>query len=139
MDRIFKGLLMFGLIAIPASAQNFTTAAEVRPILQATKPHWIAVREWEGQDLVYFTNLLAWRCGVGEVRYGVNGAAPETMLGMEPCYEGEAAPNALKMPDGTQPYVALPLGSVQTLTVVAVFDDGTQEVGQYERLAVMTP
>ena len=63
------------------------------------------MREWEGQDLIYFTNLLAWRCGVDSVAYGVNGAAAETALAMEPCYEAEAQPNALKMDGGILPYV----------------------------------
>ena len=89
--------ILFALLAHPLLAQSMTTAAEIRPILTATKPQWVAVREYDGKDLVYFTNLLAWRCGVTSVSYGLNGAAPETVLPMEPCYEAEATPNALKM------------------------------------------
>lgn len=126
------------LLAPAALAQNFTTAAEVKPILSATKPQWIAVREYDGRDLLYFTNLLAWRCGVEKVSYGVNGAAPETPLTMEPCYEAEAQPNALKVED-ILPYVSLDLGSVQTVTVRVTFDDGSTEEGSYERAKVMTP
>lgn len=132
-------VLLGGVAAPGVMAQTMTTAADVKPILQATKPQWIAVREYDGQDLLYFTNLLAWRCGVNEVRYGVNGAAPAEVLAMEPCYEGEAAPNALKMPEGSTLYITLPLGSVQTVTVDVQFDDGTAETGQYDRTAVLTP
>jgi hypothetical protein len=127
------------LAALPAAAQNYTTAAEVKPILTATKPAWIAVRAYEGQDLLYFTNLLAWRCGVESVAYGINGAAPETPLPMEPCYETEAAPNALKMDQGVLVYVTLPLESVQTVTVLVTYDDGSTETAAYERAAVLTP
>jgi hypothetical protein len=121
-----------------ANAENFTTAAEVKPILTATKPQWIAVREYDGRDLLYFTNLLAWRCGVDVVAYGLNGAAPQTVLAMEPCYD-EAQPNALKMDQGVLPYIEEELGSVQSVTVSVTFDDGTIEEGSYERKAVLIP
>ena len=124
-------------MAAGADAQTFTTAAEVKPILTATKPAWIAVREYDGRDLLYFTNLLAWRCGVSEVSYTVNGGAL-TPLEMEPCHEDTATPNALLM-ETIQPYVSLDLKSVETVSVTVTFDDGSTEVGEYLRAAVMTP
>ena len=131
--------LMFLGTALPAHAENFTTAAEVKPILTATKPAWIAVREYEGQDLVYFTNLLAWRCGVEKISYGLSGAAPEVELVAEPCYDAEPQPNALKMDQGVLPYINQALGSVQSVTVLVTFDDGTTETGEYLRAAVLMP
>ena len=125
--------------AAPGQGQDFTTAAEVKPILTMTKASWIALRPEGGNDLLYFTNALAWRCGVSEIRYGVNGAAPETVLEMEPCYEGEATPNALKMDKGIMPYVVLPLESVASVAVVVVFDDGSEEPATYQRKAVLIP
>lgn len=126
-------------IATPALAQTFTTAAEVKPILAATKASWIAVREYEGQDLVYFTNLLAWRCGVSAVSCGLNGAAPETPLAMEPCHEDEAQPNALKMDGGPLVYITEALSSVQSVKVLVTYDDGSTEEADYQRKDVLTP
>ncbi len=126
-------------LALPAVAQSFTSAAEVKPILSATKPQWIAVREWDGQDLIYFTNLLAWRCGVESVAYGVNGAAPEVPLVIEPCYKTEAQPNALKMDQGVLPFVTQALSSVQTVTVLVTYDDGSTDTADYARAAVLMP
>ncbi len=125
------------LLATPLAAQTFTTAAEVKPILLATKPAWIAVREFDGRDLLYFTNLLAWRCGVSEVLYSVNGGEP-VQLEMEPCHEDTAQPNALLM-EGILPYVTLPLASVEKVTVAVLFDDGSSEAETYQRKSVLTP
>jgi hypothetical protein len=122
-----------------AQAQQFTTAAEVGPILEATRASWVAVREYEGQDLVYFTQVLSWRCGLSEIRYGLNGAAPETVLPMEPCYEDEAQPNALKMDQGVLPYFTEPLQSVQSIDIVLKLDDGTESSASFERKAVLMP
>lgn len=99
------GLAWGAVLALPGllEAQNFTTAAEVKPILRATRANWVAVRAYEGHDLLYSTNALAWRCALTGIRYGVNGAPPETVLAMEPCYDSEAAPNALKKEGGSLP------------------------------------
>jgi hypothetical protein len=113
---------------------RMTTASEVRPILTVTKSSWIAVREWEGQDLVYFTNLLAWRCGLHEIRYAVNGG-PDEVLAAEPCYVDEGAPNALKV-EAILPYISLPLGSVQEVTVTILYDDLSTDSADYTRQAI---
>ena len=139
---MFRNSLAVALLAmLPglAAAQNFTTAAEVRPILDAIRADWIAVREYEGKDLVYFTNSMSWRCGMTEIRYGLNGAAPETVLPMEPCYEGEANPNVLKLDQGIEIYITEPLKSVQTVSVVMILDDGTEQVAEFSRAEVLMP
>lgn len=131
------GVIATVLMASGADAQSFTTAAEVKPILTATKPQWIAVREWEGQDLIYFTNLLAWRCGLASVRYAVNGGEL-VALPLEPCHEDSATPNALLAED-VLPYVTYPLGSVETVTVSVTYDDDTPDEASYERKSVLMP
>lgn len=128
---------MTGLSVAPLQAQQFTTAAEVRPMLEATKARWIAVREYDGKDLLYFTNLLAWRCGLKAIHYSVNGG-PEQLWDGEPCYDGEAAPNAQKAADKL-PYVTFPLGSVETVDVRLTYDDGGSDSASYARAAIMTP
>lgn len=137
MRRILTAVLLGGLSG-PALAQNFTTAAEVRPILEATKANWVAVREYDGKDLVYFTHLIAWRCGLAEVKFTINDASQIYVWPMEPCYEGTAAPNAIKS-EAHLPYVELPLGAAQTIAVVMTLDDGTVLSNGYARAAVLMP
>ena len=125
------------LVASSAHAQNFTTAAEVKPILTATKPNWIALREYEGRDLLYFTNLLAWRCGITSVRYQVNGNEPVDLV-LEPCHEDAVQPNALLM-ETIQPFLTFPLSSIATVTLEVTYDDASTDTASYTRKSVLMP
>lgn len=118
---------------------QFTTAAEVKPILTATKGSWVAVRNYEGQDLLYVTQLLAWRCGLWEVSYGINGAPATEPVALEPCHEGTTAPNALTDVTGYPPYIAFPENSVERVTVQLTFDDGTMAEASYDRSQIQMP
>ncbi|HMO07608.1 MAG TPA: hypothetical protein PKD10_08165 [Paracoccaceae bacterium] len=138
MRKSLWGAALLAGLAVPAAAQQFTTAAEVRPILEMTTANWVAVREFDGQDLVYFTHLLAWRCGLTAVRFSINSTKSDHVWPMEPCYEGTASPNAIKA-DQFLPYVALPLRSVDQIAVVLEMDDGTFLKATFDRAQVLMP
>lgn len=116
---------------------KFTTATEIRPILQATRANWIAVREFDGQDLVYFTHLMAWRCGLVQIRYQINDG-DEEVYPMPPCHEAEAQPNAIKPEDGL-PYIRFALNSVQKVRVKVIYDDLGEDTVVVDRLGVLLP
>lgn len=118
---------------------KYTTALEVRPILGMTKTSWVGIREFEGQDLVYFSHLMAWRCGLWDIRYGINGAPATNVVPMEPCNEEYAQPNMMLDAENFLPYVRYPLGSVESVTVEIVYDDGTSESGTFQRNEVRIP
>lgn len=114
---------------------QFTTATEVRPILQATRASWVAVREFNGRDLVYVTQLLSWRCGLRSLRFAVNDG-PLRDWPLPPCHIGTAQPNALRGDDGL-PYVSFPPGSVHSLVIELVYDDLGTDSARYERAQVL--
>ncbi len=127
---------MLGATTLPGAAQQFTTADEVRPILEATRAKWVTLRQFEGKDMLNFTQLVTWRCGLEAVYYSVNGG-PEKQLPVEPCYEDEAVPSAIKSTD-ILPFVSLPAGTVQTVTVRLVYDDGGQSSASFQRADILT-
>lgn len=116
---------------------KFTTATEVRPILTATKSSWVAVREYGGEDLLYVTQIWAWRCGLVEMKVGVNGALPQVWP-LPPCHIETGAPNAITEADGL-PYARFPLGSIETVEVQLTFDDLGTDTGLFARSTVLMP
>ncbi len=55
-----------------------------KSILKDTASSWIAFREYEGL-LVYFSHLMSYRCAIKSVRYGLDGAPPDTAYPLPPC------------------------------------------------------
>ena len=114
------------LTAEPQEATGqFTTAQEVKPILSATRANWIHVREFDGQDLLYVTHLWSWRCGLVQVRFGVNGDALKVWP-LPDCHLEEGFPNMIKAEDGL-PYRSYPLSSIQQVEVEITYDDLSSE------------
>ena len=118
---------------------KFTTAVEVKPILGMTKGNWVAVRNYNGQDLLYFSHLLAWRCGLWDVRYGINGAPADQVFPLEPCYYDLQTPNSIVDVETYLIYATLPPDSVETVYVEVTFDDGTTDFAQFNRNEIQIP
>ncbi|WP_299354251.1 hypothetical protein [uncultured Shimia sp.] len=113
---------------------QFLTATEVRPILGATQGNWIAVREFNGQDLLYFTHLLSWRCGLYGISFAINGGEMQDFP-MAACDVN--AP--MTIPPDAVIYLEYPLGSIETIDVELLYDDLGTGAAQFQRQNVMTP
>lgn len=127
-----------GLMAEPQTPSGkFTTATEVKPILEATKGNWVAVRDYDGKDWLYVTHLWGWRCGLKAMAISVNG---ETMQNwpLPPCHEQYTTPNAVLEDDGL-PVLTFRQNSVQTITIQIVYDDLSMDVASFERGNVLIP
>ena len=128
--------LAFATLGLPASAQQFTTAEEVKPMLDFTRADWVSLREYNGDDQLLFTHILAWRCGIDRISYAVNDEKRQR-LKVEPCYEGETRPNDFK-DMSILPYVTFPAGSVKAVTVWLNYDDGSTDKEDYKRKAILS-
>tara|TARA_R110002094_G_scaffold95226_4_gene96223 strand:- start:1132 stop:1839 length:708 start_codon:yes stop_codon:yes gene_type:complete len=137
-DGFNMAVVPAGLVAEPQTPSGkFTTATEVKPILNATKGSWVAVREYDGKDLLYVTHLWSWRCGLSAVAISLNGE-PMQNWPLPPCHMDFAAPNAILEDDGL-PYLSLRLGSVETITIQVVYDDLSMDVATFNRSDVRIP
>jgi len=127
-----------GLVAEPQTPSGkFTTATEVKPIMQATKGNWIAVREYEGKDWLYVTHIFSWRCGLAAMAISVNGE-PMQNWPLPDCHMNNTTPNALLEEDGL-PLLTFRLGSVETITIQVVYDDLSMDVASFQRGNVLIP
>lgn len=116
---------------------KFTTALEVKPILNATRANWIAVRAYDGQDLIYVTHLWSWRCGLVQMRIGLNGATPE-IWELPDCHMDQPVPNMMAQEDGL-PYRVFPLGTINQVEVELTYDDLTKESAKFDGKGVLIP
>ena len=95
-----------GLTADPQQADGtYTSAAEVKPILTATRANWVVLREYEGKDWLYVTHLWSWRCGLKAIAIALNDE-PMQNWPLPKCHTETAAPNAL-LPDDGLPVLTL--------------------------------
>lgn len=126
------------LVAEPQTPTGrFTTATEVKPILNATRGNWILVREFDGKDLLYVTHLWAWRCGLLEIRVGINGSEPEVWP-MPECHLDQASPAAILDSDGL-PYREFALGSIALIEVQLTYDDLSTDGAKFNRQGMVIP
>lgn len=97
-----------------------------KSILKDTASSWIAFRDFNG-PLVYFSHLMSYRCAIKSLRYGLDGAPPDTSYALPPC--DPENPHAL--PSDILPYEKLPAGT-KSMNVVVEFFDGEQVAKTYK-------
>lgn len=94
---------------------------QIKNIINLTKGQWVVYRDWDGKQLIYFTHLESWKCGISEVKYGLNGNPPNQVWTLAEC--DLSNPNAVTK---TAPYLTFELNQVQKISLLLTFDDGSQ-------------
>ena len=107
-------------------------------ILEMTKANWSAVREFDGQDLVYFTQIFSWRCGLMSAKFSINGA-PLQDLEMPDCHMDLMQPNAMIDEEALLVYHRYELGSVNSVRVDLLLDDLTVQSATWQREDILIP
>jgi hypothetical protein len=131
--------IVFALLAFFATSSAFAQQSRVPPVdtfkmmLGASAEQgWIAFRNYDGKQYVYFTQMVTMRCGLDEIRYSINSRALDQTFDLVECIPANpfALPSDAPI-DAT--LITLPLGTAKTVAVQAVFKDGTEsEIMVYE-------
>lgn len=120
--RMFS-LAVAWLLATLAPAFTQGLVGQEKQILPLTKANWVAFRNYDGKQWIYFTHLVAYRCGLSEVRYSIGSGALDRTFPLPPCDpEQPHAVDAVEHP----PYVTLPPGTAEEIAVQVVYTDGEE-------------
>lgn len=119
MMRLPAAAVTLFMLLAPGSGFAQGLAGMEPKILDLTRGSWAYFRDYNGRQLVYFTHLEAYRCGISKVRYSLDSDALDREWALQPC--DPAKPNAITT---DKPYIALPLGTAETIAVQLTFKNG---------------
>ena len=89
-------------------------------MLDATTKSWIAFRDYNGSQLIYFTQLVTMKCGLKEVRFSLNSPSLEHKFDLPKCnWEAPFNVDATKLP-----YISMALGTAKSISVHVTYSDG---------------
>ncbi len=99
-----------------------------RKILDMTATSWLSFREFNGL-LVYYTQLMSYRCAIREARVGIDTAVPDKVLKMPPCDPRDPS----SIPGDAVPYLKLP-AATKSVSVELTYRDGSvSEIKSFRR------
>ena len=99
-----------------------------RKILDMTATSWLSFREFNGL-LVYYTQLMSYRCAIREARVGIDTAVPDKVLKMPPCDPRDPS----VIPGDAMPYLKLP-PATKSVSVELTYRDGSvSEIKSFRR------
>jgi hypothetical protein len=99
-----------------------------RKTLDMTASSWLSFRDYNGL-LVYYSQLLSFRCAIREARIGIDSAVPDKVLKLPPCNMKD--PSAI--PYEAQSYMKLP-AATKSVSVELTFRDGSvSEIKSFRR------
>jgi hypothetical protein len=99
-----------------------------RKILDMTATSWLSFREFNGL-LVYYTQLMSYRCAIREARVGIDTAVPDRVLKMPPCDPKDPS----VIPSDAAPYLKLP-PATKSVSVELTYRDGSvSEIKSFRR------
>jgi len=111
--------------SVAATAQEAPPVSLYKTMSEVNKASgWVAFRNFDGKQWVYFTPLVTMHCGLKEIRYSINSDALDQKFALPEC--NPALPFSLPADSGPEDIaLTLPEGSAQTVSTQIVFTDET--------------
>ncbi len=126
MPRLFTclALLVSIVAALPGKARaQSTLAGNEKKILTMPQmqSNWVSFRDFNGRQLIYFTLLEAYKCGIRKVAYSINSEALDQEWLLQPCN-----PERQQEVTTNKPYLSLPPGTARFIAVQLTFNDNSR-------------
>jgi uncharacterized caspase-like protein len=103
-------------------------ARDQRKILEMTAGSWLSFRDFNGV-LLYYTHLVSYRCGIRQVRIGLNSAVPDRALTLPPCNLRDP----MAIPGDAQPYLKVAPTTASVSVEITYQDGSVSEVKTFRR------
>ncbi len=123
--NLLLAMLLAALLSFSAQAEATSrkpTTELTKQALDATRDQWIAFRNYNGEQWIYFTQLISWKCGLNQIRYSINNESLENNFPLPEC--NPQMPFAVD-PENNEIYLRFPLGRAKTVSVQLVYGDDT--------------
>lgn len=112
-------IAVFG--ALPGTGMAQGPVGMEPKILDMTRGNWVYFRDFNGRQLLYFTHLESYRCGIDRVSYSLDSDALDREWKLQPC--DPAKPHEITT---DRPYISLPPGTASSVSVQLTFRDGSK-------------
>ena len=119
ISTFMLSILLLGVFSLPASAD--IPIDQMKKILNMTKNSWVSFRDFNGKQMIYFSHLEAYTCGIKEVQYSINTDELDKRWELQPCKTTH--PNTIRK---DIIYLTMPLNTAKSIAVQVTFTDGTK-------------
>ena len=121
MKQIFILIAVVLSLAAFSLPLNAMPPKQIKQILNITKNSWVSFRDFNGKQLIYFTHLESYTCGIKDVHYSINSDKLDKVWKLQPC----DSKNPMAVTKDIV-YLTMPLGTARSIAVQVTFMDGSK-------------
>jgi len=121
MKQMTTFIISVLLLAVFSLSANAMPPKQMKQILNMTQNNWVSFRDFNGKQLIYFTHLESYTCGIKEVRYSINSDDLDKVWELQPC----DTKNPMAVTKDII-YLTMPLDTAKSIAVQVTFTDGTK-------------